>query len=205
MRSNKFTEAPPRCQLHAHCQGFCESQREVKEELCKKCLEIRDIRFSGAQGKPIHFGYTNYRGEFSQRRATPIRFEFGSTEHHPEKQWLMYAMDHDKGLRAFALADMVFGFRNPIEGAAAARIAELEASIVSLMSTGVGKVKEENDQIRLQAGGMQMELVELREKLVIAGAKAKELARSSGASERERLVGEEIAKLCQLDDQSIHS
>lgn len=110
MSSNKFTEAPPECQLHHVCKSYCETAREVKESLCTECLEVRDSHFAGAKGEPWNFGYTNYRGEFSQRRATPIRFEFESTEFHPEKQWIMHAIDHEKGFRAFALADMVLGY-----------------------------------------------------------------------------------------------
>lgn len=117
MSSTKHTEAPTRCQLHSiGCQNFCESPREVERELCQQCLEVQDAHRSGAKGPAWHFGYTNYRGEYSQRRATPVRFEFQSTEHHPEKQWIMHAVDHDKGaMRAFALADIVFGLHKAVE------------------------------------------------------------------------------------------
>lgn len=159
MSRNKFTEAPPQCQLHHACRGYCESPREVKEELCQPCLEIKDSRFSGAQGDPWHFGYTNYKGEFSQRRATPVRFEFDSTEHHPEKQWIMFAIDHDKGaMRAFALADVVLG-------SGATRINQLEGIVADLVASDAGQVKEENDKIRLEAGGMAVEIAELRSAL----------------------------------------
>lgn len=224
MPTSKFTEAPPRCQLRSlGCQNFCESPREIELELCRQCLELRDARFSGALGEPIQFGYTNYRGEYSERRATPIRFEFQSTEHHPEQQWIMHAMDHDKGLRAFALADMVLGYRKPVlppfadrqevkarfpntSNKAVQRIAELEQMVADLVVTGasmtladmdiparfshwdnnirekrtlgstmnmtterktaytagftsgLGCIEKENQDIRLQAGGMQMEL-----------------------------------------------
>jgi hypothetical protein len=95
-----------------HCRGYSETEREIKRGFCRQCLEINDQHWAGAKGDVFSFGYTNYRGEFSERRATPIRFEFGKTEHHPEEQWLMYAIDHDKGaMRAFALKDMVFGSR----------------------------------------------------------------------------------------------
>jgi hypothetical protein len=113
MTRTKFTEAPPECQLHHLCKSYCETPRQVEESLCSECLEVRDSHFSGAKGEPWNFGYTNYRGEFSQRRATPIKFEFESTEHHPEKQWIMHAIDHDKGFRAFAMADMVMGQKVP--------------------------------------------------------------------------------------------
>lgn len=57
---------------------------------------------------PLVFGYTNWRGEFSSRRAVPIRIFFGATEHHPEPQWLMEAQDLDKGaVRIFAVREML--------------------------------------------------------------------------------------------------
>lgn len=55
---------------------------------------------------PIKIPYTNYRGETSERTITPIRPWFGSTEWHPEPQWLLRAYDHDKGAeRDFAFKD----------------------------------------------------------------------------------------------------
>lgn len=63
-------------------------------------------------GNPITLTYTNYRGETSERAITPIRPWFGSTEWHPEPQWLLRAYDHDKGAeRDFALKD--FGRQQP--------------------------------------------------------------------------------------------
>lgn len=58
---------------------------------------------------PIRMTYTNYRGEVSVRNVTPIDIEFGSTDWHPEPQWLMSAYDNDKGAhRVFALRDCDF-------------------------------------------------------------------------------------------------
>lgn len=55
----------------------------------------------------LEFGYTNWRGEFGMRRAQPIRLYYGSTEWHPEPQWLLEAMDLGKGeRRTFAVKDM---------------------------------------------------------------------------------------------------
>ncbi|MCH4542965.1 hypothetical protein [Ochrobactrum sp. A-1] len=63
-------------------------------------------------GNPITLTYTNYRGETSERAITPIRPWFGSTEWHPDPQWLLRAYDHDKGAeRDFALKD--FGRQQP--------------------------------------------------------------------------------------------
>ena len=64
----------------------------------------------------LEFGYTNWRGEYARRRVRPVRLYHGSTEWHPEPQWLMEAYDADKGgLRAFAVKDMVFGAQ-PAQG-----------------------------------------------------------------------------------------
>lgn len=62
--------------------------------------------------QPIMLSYKNYREEISTRTITPIKPWYGSTEWHPEPQWLLKAFDHDKGAeRDFALAD--FGARAP--------------------------------------------------------------------------------------------
>lgn len=53
--------------------------------------------------------YTNYRGKISSRQITPRTMFWGSTEYHPEPQWLMKAYDHGKrAMRTFALRDMCF-------------------------------------------------------------------------------------------------
>lgn len=59
--------------------------------------------------RSLRFSYTNYRGVPSVRYATPKRWWFGSTEYHPDPQWIMSAMDHDKGqMRDFAVSDCNF-------------------------------------------------------------------------------------------------
>lgn len=51
--------------------------------------------------------YTNYRGETAERRIIPMRIRFGSSEWHPEEQWLLDAFDLDRGAdRSFALKDV---------------------------------------------------------------------------------------------------
>lgn len=51
--------------------------------------------------------YTNYRGETDFRRILPQQIHFGSTEWHPEPQWLLDAVDVEKGAgRSFALKDI---------------------------------------------------------------------------------------------------
>lgn len=63
-----------------------------------------------AQGQPLEFDYTNWRGERGRRRVYPLYLWWGSTEWHPESGWLLHATDLDKGAeRDFALMDIVFG------------------------------------------------------------------------------------------------
>jgi hypothetical protein len=64
-------------------------------------------------GMPIHgtheatFTYRNWRGETAQRRVGVCSVWFGSTEWHPEPQWLMHAIDLEKmEARDFAMKDM---------------------------------------------------------------------------------------------------
>lgn len=58
-------------------------------------------------GVGIHCIYTNYKGETCERNITPINLYWGSTEFHPEEQWLLSALDNDKNqVRDFALKDM---------------------------------------------------------------------------------------------------
>ena len=56
---------------------------------------------------PLLITYTNWRGETAQRRIIPQSVWFGATDWHPEPQWLLKAMDADKGeIRDFAMRDM---------------------------------------------------------------------------------------------------
>lgn len=51
--------------------------------------------------------YTNYRGETSLRQIVPERVHFGSTNWHPEKQWLLDALNVEKNAtRSFAMKDI---------------------------------------------------------------------------------------------------
>lgn len=51
--------------------------------------------------------YTNYRGETALRAIIPERLYFGSTEWHPEPQWLLEATDVEKDQsRSFAMKDV---------------------------------------------------------------------------------------------------
>lgn len=52
--------------------------------------------------------YRNYRGEIAPRNIVPIKLWYGSSEHHPEPQWFLSALDLDKAAqRDFALRDFL--------------------------------------------------------------------------------------------------
>jgi len=51
--------------------------------------------------------YRNYRGERVWRTIVPRRIHFGSTEWHPEEQWLLDALDVEREVeRTFAIKDI---------------------------------------------------------------------------------------------------
>lgn len=71
-----------------------------------------DITFSLTSCPPsnhvVRFLYKNHRGEVAVRRVIPLGIVWGSTEWHPEPQWLLRALDVDKhnASRMFAMRDM---------------------------------------------------------------------------------------------------
>lgn len=46
--------------------------------------------------EPTEIVYRNWKGETAVRRIIPIRWWFGSTQWHPEPQWLLSAIDVEK-------------------------------------------------------------------------------------------------------------
>ncbi len=53
------------------------------------------------------FEYTNWKGETAVRRVKPIEIWYGKTEYHPQEQWLLKALDLEKGEeRNFAVKDI---------------------------------------------------------------------------------------------------
>jgi hypothetical protein len=78
-----------------HRRTFAEGKRE------------RVSRRMTEQRTPFTFTYKNYRGDIAVRNVTPISVRFGSTEWHPEPQWLLLAFDHEKQAeREFAMTDI---------------------------------------------------------------------------------------------------
>ena len=58
--------------------------------------------------KIVKIVYRNYRGEVSIREIVPIQMFFGETEYHPNRQWILTAIDVGKGQsRDFAFSDII--------------------------------------------------------------------------------------------------
>lgn len=67
------------------------------------CL-VRAGRFSNV----YVFSYKNHRGETRDRKVIPEAVWYGSTEWHPEPQWLLRAWDVEKNdWRDFALKNLL--------------------------------------------------------------------------------------------------
>lgn len=61
-----------------------------------------------AGAETVQILYRNYRGETSVRTVKPSRIWFGATDWHPEPQWVLEALDVDKGAeRSFAMRDIL--------------------------------------------------------------------------------------------------
>jgi len=57
--------------------------------------------------REVMIDYTNWRGERGLRRIRPLRIDFENNEWHPETQWLLLAVDVDKGHeRTFAMKNI---------------------------------------------------------------------------------------------------
>lgn len=76
------------------------------EDLSTTALRLAD--------KPLVVTYRNWKGETRERRLIPGRAWFGSTEHHPEPQWLLEAFDLETlQTRSFAFAGFVWPKAEP--------------------------------------------------------------------------------------------
>jgi len=65
--------------------------------------------------RAVCFWYTNYRGEKAWRVVIPVAIRFDATQWHPERQWLLDALDTEKNeMRAFAMKD-IRGWRPYLE------------------------------------------------------------------------------------------
>ena len=59
------------------------------------------------QGDKVRFDYVNWKGVKGNRKVVVTSFLYGTTEYHPEPQWLMEAYDLNKEEeRVFAMKDI---------------------------------------------------------------------------------------------------
>lgn len=82
-----------------------EAKLKEAEALIRKIAEQK-IEELNKPTPSVVLTYTNYRGETADRKIIPSEVWFGSTEWHPEPQWLLRAYDCEKKAdRDFALKD----------------------------------------------------------------------------------------------------
>jgi hypothetical protein len=99
----------------ASVMAACQADYEAR------ILSALETAVQPVTGDPVTLTYTNWRGETAQRTIVPQRVWFGLTDWHPEPQWLLTALDAEKGAeRDFALKD----FGNPAVQPNAAAIRE---------------------------------------------------------------------------------
>ena len=88
-------------------------KRQSGQFVCRDCGKAETVQEvlaradrAAPEGQPVTLTYTNWRGETAERTITPKRVWFGSTDWHPEPQWLLTAFDAEKQAdRDFALKD----------------------------------------------------------------------------------------------------
>ncbi len=55
----------------------------------------------------VEIGYNNWRGEYRKRAIYPKSIRFGTTQWHPEAQWLLEAVDIEDGkIKEFGMKDI---------------------------------------------------------------------------------------------------
>lgn len=84
-----------------------DSDPSVKK-IGKGHVAVTIITEETAMEREISIRYRNYKGVIGWRRIIPTRIYYGSTDFHPEDQWLLESHDLDKNLpRTFAFKDIL--------------------------------------------------------------------------------------------------
>jgi predicted DNA-binding transcriptional regulator YafY len=107
-----------------------------------------------AEIPPFKMLYQNWKGEIAERSVQPLGLEYGSTEWHPEPQWLLRALDTEKGAeRQFAMKDIIrFGETGAASsglGALVLKLSKFEAVLRDIHQRAV------NYQIQYPLEGLQ--------------------------------------------------
>lgn len=103
IRNSKF---PEQSKLYTHIDDFFDIKKPLKwtyinASNLEKTVEEMEKK------KIVNILYKNYRGETALRQVVPKKTWFGSTDWHPEEQWLLDAYDIEKEAdRSFAMKDI---------------------------------------------------------------------------------------------------
>jgi hypothetical protein len=88
--------------------------------------------------RSLRVRYRNHRGETAERTITPWGIEWGSTDFHPEPQWLLTCLDHDRhAARTYALKDCDFAAHEA--ALAAGKPADVPSEPVSDLERALGE------------------------------------------------------------------
>lgn len=87
-------------------QPIVDENPEVKVAGAEEANRRKIVESGDTRGRVIRINYRNYKGETRLRTIIPASVWWGATEWHPEEQWLLEALDFEKGeMRDFALKD----------------------------------------------------------------------------------------------------
>ncbi len=142
----------------------------------------------------IKICYKNWRGEVADRAIRPLRIWWGRTEWHPTSQWLLEAVDVEKGaVRDFALADMVFHTASPEAFAALEPVQALIAGAAKCLPPNMAVLQKWRDADHADAITLTrndvISLIEERRALTPTDALAALAAREAAAERRGWLAG----------------
>ena len=103
------------------------------------------------EGRLTHVTYRNHRGETAIRLISPTGIHHGSTEHHPEPQYLLHVFDLDRReTRLFALRDILV-WHGATRSDALPCMAGLDPLVVRLIEEHGKRIAAESEVRRLQA------------------------------------------------------
>ena len=75
--------------------------------MCMPVMRAQPQNPIAGNAQPFKVRYKNWRGEVAVRTIIPQRVYWGSTEWHPQEQWLIEVLEVDKSiLRVFAMVDV---------------------------------------------------------------------------------------------------
>ena len=73
-------------------KGVNNLEEKVKNKHTQNRTTMTDLR------RIVIIDYTNWKGERRERRITPLSVQFENSEWHPETQWILEAVDEERGV-----------------------------------------------------------------------------------------------------------